>query len=110
MQLWLHLIERSVGYHWEDDPADYKFRDGRPCFSDAEVEILRRHNDSISGNEIFEHDACRLFKFATTLGSEMVDRFDITDADTIHASYERLRRARWTCQNLRRRRNFALAA
>lgn len=105
LQMWLHLIERNVAYHWEDDPADFS-NDTGPTFTPQECEVLRRLNRQVSAstNRYIEDDACRLFKFATYLGPDMVKLVDIDDDDAIHASYLRLRKVRAKAELRRQRR------
>ncbi|MFO0599812.1 MAG: hypothetical protein U0228_31175 [Myxococcaceae bacterium] len=93
VQLWLHLLERGISFHWEDDPAYWVNISGARCLTDDEVRQVSRafaQVEALDDPHRYD-DAPELLRFALELGAETV-----VNAATPHdlSALERMRASR----------------
>ena len=92
LQLWLHLIELRISYHWEDDASDWvNIKSGKRTLTREAAAAVNALFDQVNAlnNSVIFSDGARIGKIATTLGSEMIE---LVDPDDVRGSYDRLRR------------------
>ncbi|MFT3712678.1 MAG: hypothetical protein QM817_33935 [Archangium sp.] len=90
-QLWCHLLELGIGFHWDDDPTDWLHRDTREQLLTNEVAAaIHIRMKQAKKHREFVSDAVRLVAICRFVGPELLEHVDLDD---IPGSFARLHAA-----------------
>lgn len=90
-QLWCHLIELEIGFHWSDEPTEWVHRDTREQLLSNEVAAeIRDRMKQARKNGMYRTDATHLVAVTRFVGPELLKHVDLDD---INGSFARLEAA-----------------